>query len=573
MVQEVRSSDTQGVFDFNSQAGVLRILQAVRKSELPLTTQNELRDLIFLYTNSGGDQGMRTALEERLISNNIKPLPSVAKNTAKAQSEPIFGFAGSRPAPSFSANFTPVSVQNDTPIPAAVAETTPVVTTPEPVATPEPVVTQTTSEATPASTSEPVTVPVSEPVAATPEPAIPTQTTSAEPPATPPPVTAPEPVAPAQTAPAPIVSGSHLDRIKAIKSEVNRRFGNPVQLVDKDAELGREYMTSLLEAMKQLSAEGGGGNIENAMVRLEAAFLRVKNLDTETKTPEPVTENKISEKTPPTATEKVLDTQQKAVVPPRPPVQSAASSILRSSNHKIEAGALNATQVSEPPEVKEPRTSTIEPASMVSKPTEFYTPPEHKVDTVPVNTPNIPEVEKNATNIINIRNVDTAATPPVATLNAETPIINQELATAPAYNVSTVGAVSSVAAANAPLRTPDDLPDPKTISRSGSADPLFTEEVSAGLDQLLLEWVLFRKSGMFGTGPKGVNHPLFKKLAPMQIPLLLAGRFEGATQEIRQSITDYMNGWRYEQGIIYDKGETFEMYLRRVIRHIIDLQK
>ena len=34
-----------------------------------------------------------------------------------------------------------------------------------------------------------------------------------------------------------------------------------------------------------------------------------------------------------------------------------------------------------------------------------------------------------------------------------------------------------------------------------------------------------------------------------------------------------MNGWRYEQGLIYEQGETFEHYLRRVIRHILDLQK
>lgn len=34
-----------------------------------------------------------------------------------------------------------------------------------------------------------------------------------------------------------------------------------------------------------------------------------------------------------------------------------------------------------------------------------------------------------------------------------------------------------------------------------------------------------------------------------------------------------MNGWRYEQGIIYEHGENFEHYLRRVIKHIIDLQK
>ena len=56
------------------------------------------------------------------------------------------------------------------------------------------------------------------------------------------------------------------------------------------------------------------------------------------------------------------------------------------------------------------------------------------------------------------------------------------------------------------------------------------------------------------------------------MPFILAGRFEGASPEIKQSITDYMNGWRYEQGIVYEKGETFEQYLRRVIKHIIDLQ-
>jgi hypothetical protein len=108
---------------------------------------------------------------------------------------------------------------------------------------------------------------------------------------------------------------------------------------------------------------------------------------------------------------------------------------------------------------------------------------------------------------------------------------------------------------------------------SAPTDPLLSPEIDSGLDQLLSEWSLFKKSGLFGTGPKGREHPLFKKVATLQIPLLLAGRFEGATQEIKQSITDYMNGWRYEQGIIYMPGETFERYLRRVIRHILDLQK
>jgi hypothetical protein len=121
--------------------------------------------------------------------------------------------------------------------------------------------------------------------------------------------------------------------------------------------------------------------------------------------------------------------------------------------------------------------------------------------------------------------------------------------------------------------TPYDLPTTHTPQTATLGDIFFSPEVDDGLDQLLAEWSIFKKSGLFGTGPKGREHPLFKKMSTLQIPLLLAGRFDGATQEIKQSVTDYMNGWRYEQGLIYEKGETFEHYLRRVIRHILDLQK
>jgi len=132
--------------------------------------------------------------------------------------------------------------------------------------------------------------------------------------------------------------------------------------------------------------------------------------------------------------------------------------------------------------------------------------------------------------------------------------------------------VASVATVT-PLKTPQDLPSADSLKlASQEGDPLYTKEVDNGLDQLLSEWVLFMKSGLFGTGPRGRKHPLFKKIAPIPMPLLLSGRFEGATPEIKQSITDYMNGWRYEQGIIYEQNETFEQYLRRVIRHIIDWQ-
>jgi len=66
---------------------------------------------------------------------------------------------------------------------------------------------------------------------------------------------------------------------------------------------------------------------------------------------------------------------------------------------------------------------------------------------------------------------------------------------------------------------------------------------------------------------------LYKKLASLTMAAVIAGRFEGATPRIKQSITDYMNGWRYEEGVVHEHGESFEHYLRKVIRHILEKQK
>ncbi len=101
-------------------------------------------------------------------------------------------------------------------------------------------------------------------------------------------------------------------------------------------------------------------------------------------------------------------------------------------------------------------------------------------------------------------------------------------------------------------------------------DPVMVSEVTSGLRQLLSEWSLFKSSGIFGTGPSGIDHALYKKLSSLPMQAVIAGRFEGSTPQIRQSISDYMNGWRYEEGVVFDYGESFEHYLRRVIRHILD---
>ncbi len=114
---------------------------------------------------------------------------------------------------------------------------------------------------------------------------------------------------------------------------------------------------------------------------------------------------------------------------------------------------------------------------------------------------------------------------------------------------------------------------PKPEAVAVSADPLEAPDITSGLDQLLSEWKLFKSSGIFGTGPSGREHELYGQLAKLPMSVVISGRFEGATPVVRQSISDYMNGWRYEQGIIHDTAETFEHYLRRVIKHILDKAK
>jgi hypothetical protein len=110
-------------------------------------------------------------------------------------------------------------------------------------------------------------------------------------------------------------------------------------------------------------------------------------------------------------------------------------------------------------------------------------------------------------------------------------------------------------------------------ARIAAMDPLQTPEVSQGLAQLLSEWSLFKSSGFLGTGPSGLEHPLYKRIAQLTMAAVIAGRFEGATPQVKQNIADYMNGWRYEEGILHEHTETFEQYLRRVIKHILQRQK
>jgi hypothetical protein len=497
MVQDVRSSASEVVFDLLTPDGVMRALAVVRASTLTAEAKRELRDLIFSYTSSGGDHALRTLIESELagLTPAVVEEPRVANpesvtaplvteaeveeevpNPVAVVVEPSVigraGFRTGRPAPRFDVIATagvPLDVASESLVPAEIAKT------PDSVAdTPEPrVVTQS------------LPTPDPQPVPMVPKSVVDEKLAEITPPSEP----TVEFKAPYREDAS---SDKARDRINAIKQMINTKVGNPVNLVDMDNTIGRAYMTSLLEAMKAVS--GGGGDVTATMARLEEVVVEV---------------------------EKLFATQSEPVsaAPVSPTVAAPIAPVV-------------------------PVTAT--PVPVVTPRIEA---------TIPQKALAVSEaVSPTVRSSVPVMSADTTVITPMAIASSRfknvLPVTDQE-----------------------PLKTPADLPTAAEVkARSGITDPLEDPDVDLGLEQLLGEWSLFKKSGMFGTGPKGRQHPLFIKLATIQMPLILSGRFEGSTSEIRQSITDYMNGWRYEQGIIYEQDETFEHYLRRVIRHIIDSQ-
>ena len=268
-------------FDLRSQQGVADLLHQVRSSALPATTKTTIRELVLKYTQRGGDAGVREELEEMLsgmsfsvaestpatnqatspqTQEDTAPEPAQSAKTEKKQ----HGFSGSRPIPSFAPVTAGVGA------PAADA-------TPDPQPTPEPAP-AVKPPAPPQPTPEPA------PAVKPPAPPAPTPEPAQQPPAAP----TPEPAAPAPvTTQAP---GDHMARVQEIKREVIGLVGNPVNLVDINNEVGKQYMTALLDAMKRING-GTKAQVTEAMQNLETAFVAVQKVaeghQVQTPTPEP----------------------------------------------------------------------------------------------------------------------------------------------------------------------------------------------------------------------------------------------------------------------------------------------
>lgn len=555
---------SSNVFDLRSERGIVDLLAVIRKANIKSDEKRFLRDLVMAYTQTKGDKGVHDELVERIKHyqltpallnedsvkvNDDKGVKSSVDSTTSATNEksaPVIhsGFSGGRSVPVFSpqpiqsASTTPA--EPNTPSNSAEPLTT---NAKQSVAVKEtadinPVKAVTGISSRPAAVTEETNTPPKETV---PVPVVPTSSSSA-------PVTTDttevtdKPTQPARNTATPLDDNSqYLTRIQEIKSDINKQVGNPVNLVDINNQVGREYMSALLEAMKALSS--GAGPL-SAMQRLETAYQAALSVTKEASVPETSAVG--------VEGEGQVDPGQK--ISPNMPVTPSPTPIQVPTPAEAEVPDINTDTTTTKTVVESEAPVTPIPSAPITNTTQPSTPtpivaspaPELK----PVSTP-----ESNAVPI------------------QPTPVVTDENQPETVPIKSSRLDVSSVAEA-APLRKITDLPLATEVQTApAGTDPLFTKEIDDGLDQLLSEWPLFSKSGLLGRGPSQREHPLFIQLANMPIPLILTGRFEGATPQVMQSISDYMNGWRYEQGLVYDSDEAFEHFLRRVIRHILNWQR
>lgn len=713
-------TNTNVTFDLSSQVGVLQALYAVRTSELSSSKKNELRDDIFTYTKSGGDTRMREQLEAQLKQVPLSKEFLTKKATTKPQKESSeTGLNTGRQAPQFSvpstpSSFTPQSVQDEQTAPK-VKQAAPQPNSEQPT---QPV---TSNEAGPAATNIPASAapqpqqpePTPAPVPAadnqrvnqSPQMSQPTQPTQPSEPSQPTqvkqtsqravvsePALTPAPVEATASQPAQTNIDTSINRIRKIKRAVNNAVGNPVNLVDIDNTLGRQYMSALLKAMQSVNAETGAAGptemqeLENAYQAITPILNREANTSQAEEASKQPVEAPASPEPKVQADQSVPGVEQSSTPVPAPkstkeelsqnqPASAKSPTTPPSESAPVAKCEVPITSGSQPDDSKVATDGAVEAKS---KPNQNYAEPNSQPTTPPANYQvenKIPVSVESSTEqkipaekpVSRERETESTTEPKIATapskataapadnvpLKSETqttptstpnqrkdsgsfkilPITQEEEGpkadygfthktairktpasedpptTSTAEKAPTTSSSASQTISDAPVSKKESAPEPKnqpeqkppvppkenfqptpslkqqtegeTIdakldtlkkqnqSQQAKIDPLFSPEIDAGLEQLLQEWSIFKSSGLFGTGPNGREHPLFKKIAPLMVQDVAVGRFEDARPEVVQSISDYMNGWRYEQGIVYQAGETFETYLRRVIKFIL----
>lgn len=392
-----------------------------------------------------------------------------------------------------------------------------------------------------------------------------------------------------------------MERISEIKRLVNSKVGNPVNLISSNNDIGREYMNSLLDAMKKSNGSSPDGFLDVAMARLEKAYSAVLNMlesgvvVTPEKVSEPVSRNEPLLKAEVTTDE--VDLVQKPQVT-KTLVTSSETQPELVAEKKLESVSANNSELKSKPRndirKNEPviAKTALTPLPVLVNPEKVDLSKKHRgllhepeenvldigtglSDARPVSLQLLKDAllhkkpEKKVANVLSEKTEDKKTETKAVVGKAETTPTRTESDS----DIIKLSPVSKTTTLPEKMNGLQDELKKKEETKKTPVAGFDATEVTQGLSQLLSEWKLFKRSGFLGTGPNGVEHPLYKKIAKLPMIAVIAGRFEGATPEIKQSITDYMNGWRYEQGIVHEMGETFEHYLRRVIFHIIERQK
>lgn len=560
-----RSFASADDIDFGSSAGLQQLLSVIRQTPLSRSDYNELRDLVLSYKQSANDEAKKQAVLVALSNVGLLPseaMPSITKSGTPPDEavnqvpirkmetplpvEKVVESVTLKPTQSVrsgltrpSPTFAPQSVLKKQAVESAQHDISKSIATPEVEvvvesisAEPTPKLTE-TQESTSASVvgdlSQSIPAPVKSPA---PVESVPEPTPTSAP--------ASRASSPEETAAA-VANEDPAERIKLIKREVNALVGNPVNLIDADNNIGREYMNSLLDAMKKING-GSSADVSAAMSRLEAAYEQVKLMQIG---PDAVTAtgNAVAASKPAPA----------AALSPTPQSVSSVNSPNQPASGFIPTAGLPKSRLFE--KIEEPEPVTIDSAPKVAEAPEAPLVPKTPMGQPASATHNAPSPDA-----ITVSNI-----PPAQPLTPESVVPT----TRPVFESV---AVSKEKQTEQLVKTIEESKkeEAKQQAEIAAMDPLMTPDVTNGLNQLLSEWVLFKSSGIFGTGPSGAEHPLYKQLANLQMSAVIAGRFDGATPEIRQSIADYMNGWRYEEGILHQHGETFERYLRRVIKKILE---
>lgn len=530
---------------FQNEQNLLKLLVAVRGSSLPAEDKAELRDLILEYS----------AAAKKADKDNLK---SEISQILSAHHQDFWSLVGRRIRPDAADETMKLRVPDSgAPSVARIAS----------IGSPRP-------RPDFGNTAKPM-------MKADPKPSEIVQNTNAE---THRPATAPAAVSPAPVGAGPVAAPASNQaiqtRINEIKHAVNAKVGNPINLINQNKAIGQEYMAALLDVMKK--AGGGSADADSALARLEKAYVAVQELLSKetvpTAPPKPSASAEpslsISEAVKPAPLASVPAKPSMPPAPslqppksvPRPPVPEAKRSLPNADDKKYEY----ANQPAKRPPSSHAEAQRFRP----SEPTVTAS-----TAAAPASAPVQPfGLGKLADKLLFFKSARDAAGAPVMpseTVGATKPAASKA-ATADDKSGAAAGPVRSVASVTT-------LPEKMSLLKQNIAKKeeeskkplkgLDSAEVSDGLARLLSEWKLFKSSGFLGTGPSGKDHPLYKQLAGLPMAAVIAGRFEGFTPEIKQGITDYMNGWRYEHGILHEMGETFEHYLRRVILVILENQR